>query len=115
MDDIIAVRVRLDTGEDRYFLTWGRVFDRVDSKRTEELVLTSAKQCNLGGQAVSAHLCYSLRDASAEEYFYESLFAMACTGGPQFGPHYNDWAAERRHAMEAGREIWYLGKPRSRG
>ncbi len=115
MHDVIAVRVSLDNGEYRYFLTWGRVFDAIDSTRICDAVLSYALHCDLGsGKAKAAELCYSLRDASSEEYFYESLFEMACTGGPKIGPEHVAWLEERRHALEDGREIWYLGTPRSR-
>jgi hypothetical protein len=39
MDDIVAVEIRLATGENRYFLTWGRIQDAVEPKPLAELVL----------------------------------------------------------------------------
>ncbi len=38
MEDIVALRVTLNTGADRFFLTWGRVFDPVDPEPLIEVV-----------------------------------------------------------------------------
>ena len=77
MDDIVAIAIKLESGERRYFLTWGRIFDRIDGSRLEELALEAASHVQLDGSAVSAHLCDSLQSAAGEPYFYESLFEMS--------------------------------------
>ncbi len=110
----MAVRVFLDTGEARYFLTWGRIYDPVDSSKTAEVVLAFAKNCSLGGGPIASEICYSLQEASNEEYFYESLFDMAISRGPKFGINYEKWVEAKRVNMESGRDIWYLGKPRNK-
>src|SRR5262249_52096581 len=39
VDDVIAVRVTLADGGERYFLTWGRIQDVIDSAPVSALVL----------------------------------------------------------------------------
>lgn len=114
MDDVIAVRVRLDTGALRYFVTWGRIFDAVDPSRTEALVLDFAGRCSLGGKALSAETCWSLRDARDETYFYEALVSYSgqLAGRPTDDAGHDRWVADRAAAMAQGREIYYLGLPR---
>ncbi|NNN21502.1 MAG: hypothetical protein HKL80_05810 [Acidimicrobiales bacterium] len=112
MEDIVAVRVLLDTNDARYFLTWGRIYDPVDCNQTAEVVMAFAKTCSLGGRPITSEICYSLHKASNEEYFYESLFDMAISRGPKFGFNYEEWVEAKRVNMESGLDIWYLGKPR---
>jgi len=77
VDSIIAVRVRLDSGVDRYFLTWG---DLGSNRRwpgdIERAVLRASVCFALGGTPVDARVCDALQAASGERYFYECLVAM---------------------------------------
>jgi hypothetical protein len=111
MDDIVAVEVTLDTGERRYFLTWGRIQAKVDCEPPEALVLEHAGKFALGGTAVSASVCYSLGDASQETYFHECFAELASQRIP-YGDGYERWRAERAAAMGEGRELNYCGLPR---
>ena len=106
MDEIVAVEVRLRTGESRYFLTWGRVQAKVDAAPLEALVLRHCTRAKLGGEPSSAHLCWSLQEASGETYFFESYFAMCQRGGLGVRP-----PSELADLMEQGKELWYLGLP----
>lgn len=108
MEDIVAVRVTLDTNESRYFLTWGRIMGAVDPRPIEQVIRTSCKHVALGGTPVHVQICDSLQDASHERYFYECFFQM-CQKKIPFGPDYATWAAEMAEKMESGREIYYLG------
>lgn len=117
MDDVVAVEVTLDNGEKRFFLTWGRIQDRVDPGPVCDLVLRASGGYSLGGKAISARLCGTLRvaaDSGDAPYFYECLLGFARQPGPPDG-EYEGWRAERAAAMEAGREISYCGRPGSPG
>lgn len=110
MEDVIAVEVRLHTGQRRYFLTWGRVQDAADPAGVEALVLEHAARLSLSGAAVGARVCPTLQAAAGEPYFYECLFTMGQKRHP-FGPGYDGWRRETAAAMRLGREIYFLGAP----
>jgi hypothetical protein len=112
VDDVVAVEVRLADGRQRYFLTWGRIQDTVDSGPVCDLVLRFSRSCSLGGVPVSARLCTALREAADSPdapYFYEGFLAFA-----RPAPVEEDqpaWKAEIAEKMKAGREIYYCGRP----
>ena len=110
MEDIVAVEVRLESGESRYFLTWGRIQDAVDPGPLEALVLRQCRKFALGGTPIAACLCPSLQEASKQPYFYECFFDM-CQKITPFGPKYQQWRKRIAEAMEKGKGLWYLGKP----
>jgi hypothetical protein len=77
VDSIIAVRVRLDSGVDRYFLTWGDLgSNRCWPGDVERAALRASVGFALGGTPVGARVCDTLQAASGERYFYECLVAM---------------------------------------
>jgi hypothetical protein len=53
VEDVIAVEVTLTDGARRFFLTYGRIQDRVDPGPVCELVLRHAHRYALGGKAVA--------------------------------------------------------------
>ena len=108
MDDVVAFRVRLTNGEDRFLLTWGRVFDPIDGRLLAEKVKEHLGQFSLGGEAKSIEMCDALRAAAGAKYFFEAFFAM-CQKRVPFGPGYEEWAIAIRAQVETGREIYYLG------
>jgi hypothetical protein len=108
MEDIVAVEVKLDTNEKRYFLTWGRVHDRVDPSPLEALILRTCPNLSLNGNAVGARVCATLQEAADQPYFFECFFAM-CQKKIPFGTKYAQWAEKTKRAMNAGKEIFYLG------
>ncbi len=110
VDDVVAVSVTLDSGELRYFMTWGRIQDAVDGEQVVAVVIRYAKTCDLGGVAIGGELCASLRDARDQRYFYESLLEFAREPIPS-GPDYEKWRSAKASAMEAGKELYYLGRP----
>ena len=85
MDDIVAVRVELDTGEHRYFITWGRLHDVVDPRPLAHVILANA------------------------HHFFEGLLAISRESIP-FGPGYEEWRKSKLEAMAKGREIHFLGR-----
>jgi len=114
MDDVIAVEVRLADGRQRYFLTWGRIQDHVDPGPVCELVLRFSRSCSLGGVAVSARLCATLREAADSPdapYFYECFLAFTSRPAPSGEEDYQAWKAAITEKMERGQEICYCGRP----
>jgi hypothetical protein len=109
MEDVVAVRVRLESGIDRYFLTWVRIQARVDPTALEAILLRHSADVSLGGVPVSAHLCGSLQDAAAEPYFYEGLFHLAQKKIP-YGPRYEAWRKKKEQEIANGKELYYLGQ-----
>jgi hypothetical protein len=113
VDDVVAVEVRLESGASRYFVTWGRIQEVVDGGPLSELVLTFAPNFALGGKAVSARVCGTLREAADSgdaPYFYECFLGFARQPIPS-GEDYEEWRAERADAMSQGLEIAYCGNP----
>lgn len=109
MEDLIAVRVWLESGEARYFVTWGRVQDAVDPDPVAQLVLEHSTTFSLGGRAVRAEVCQSLQEAREAPYFFEALFDFAQRPIP-FGAQYEAWRAAKDTLMRSGKEISYLGR-----
>ena len=111
MEDIVAVEVRIETGESRYFLTWGRIQDAVDPWPLAQVVLDRCRGFDLGGEPVSARVRWTLQPAANEPYFHECLFAMARKAAPT-DDGFDAWRAEMDQQMRAGRELYYLGRER---
>jgi hypothetical protein len=108
MEDIVAVEVRLQSGENRYFLTWGRIQHAVDPEPLAALVLENSGRFSLGGTPVRARVLWSLHPATAAPSFYEYFFEMCREAIPP-GPDHDDWRKAKAKAMDRGSEIWYLG------
>jgi hypothetical protein len=109
MEDIVAVEVNLTTDERRYFLTWGRIQDRVDPSALERIVLEGSTGFALGGSPASARLCSSLSAAKKEPFFFECFFQM-CQKPIPFGPGYERWRSEMDRLMRMGKELYFLGR-----
>jgi hypothetical protein len=113
VEDVVAVAVDLADGSSRYFLTWGRIQDKVDPGPVCEAVLRYAWSCSLGADPEGARLCATLREAADSRdapYFYECFLALASQPVPR-GAEYAAWRVEKAGEMAAGREIWYCGRP----
>jgi hypothetical protein len=76
MEDIVAVRVELQDGTHRFFLTWGRIQERVDPEPLEQLIFDHCEASDLGGTPIKASLCGTLQEAVSAPYFYECFFMM---------------------------------------
>jgi hypothetical protein len=113
VEDVVAVAVKLADGSSRYFLTWGRVQDKVDPGPVCEAVLRYASSCSLGADPEGARLCATLREAADSAYapyFYECFLAIASRPVPR-GAECATWRVEKAGEMAAGHEIWYCGRP----
>jgi len=108
MDDVVALRVQLTNGEERFLLTWGRIFDPVDDRLLVETVRKHLGQFSFGGEPKTIEVCDSLRAAAGARYFYEAFFAM-CQKPIPFGADYKAWVAATRARLETGKEIYDLG------
>ena len=109
MEDVVAVRLTLESGEARYFLTWGRIQDVVDPAELERVVLDSCTRYSLDGRPVSAAVCGSLGEARDEPYFYEAFWELSQTRIP-FGRRYPRWRRRIEREMSEGEHLWYLGR-----
>lgn len=113
MEEVVAVRVNLRGGGERFFLTWGRIQDRVDPAPLAELVLKHSRAFSLGDEPVTAIVCKTLREAASSPsapYFHECLLAFASSPIPA-GAAYEQWKDDRAAAMREGREISFCGRP----
>jgi hypothetical protein len=102
MNDVVAVEVQLADGASRYFLTCGRIQDPVDPTPVCDLVLEAAQRFALGGEAVQARLCDTLKEADesgAAPYFYECFLKFAQEKVP-FGDSYDTWKEEKQGQCE---------------
>jgi hypothetical protein len=107
MEEIVALRATLSSGEDRYFLTWGRLFDAVEPQGLIDAVRPHVTRM-ARGEVSTLEVCDSLQDASGEPYFYEGLFAFCQTPIP-YGSHHEEWVSDMRERVTAGKEIYFLG------
>ncbi|QXC62251.1 hypothetical protein KSP35_05435 [Aquihabitans sp. G128] len=110
VDDVVAVEVTLEDGEHRFFLTFGRLHDSVDPEPLEALVLARCSRFALGGEAVTARVCWTLQAASSEPYFYECLSEITARRAVLAGSD-EHWQERIRQEMDDGRHLFYLGKP----
>ncbi len=94
MEDIVAVAVELESGVERFFLTWGHIQQTVDPDPLEQLILKLSVGYDLGGKPVKARVCRSLQDAAHAPYFYEGFFSFCQKEGIPFGGKYEAWKAE---------------------
>ena len=106
MDDVVAIEVAAPPKR-HFFLTWGRVFD-AEEEPLLEVADAQLAACGIDPQGTTSRLCDTLQEAANAPYFFEGLLYFAQQSPIPFGDTYETWARERREAMEAGREIYYL-------
>jgi hypothetical protein len=106
MDDVVALEVRL-AGEVKphFFLTWGRLHDRVNPAPLEAVVRGLVERRTA---VDNVRVCDSLREAAGARFFHEALLHFAWRPVP-FGDGYTEWAARTRAALEAGHELYDCG------
>ena len=109
IEDIVAVRVDLEEGPSRFFLTWGRIQDSVNPKPLEQLIFAHCTSFALEGTPVKATLCSTLQEARSETYFYEYLFMMGQQIIPFGRKKYWKWRKKMNKKMQKGKELYYLG------
>ncbi len=90
MDHVAAVRVELDDGSNRYFLTLGRAFDSAEPRELLQLVVEHAGNCDLQAKVRDAHICETIREAAESldaPFFYEALLAVGRLSMPSAKRH----------------------------
>ncbi len=111
MDDIVAVKVRDSKVGVRYFITWGRIFDRVDPKSLESVIAKHVSNYGIANlKAVT--VCDSLQEASRARYFHEALFHISQQRIPYGTRTYAAWRAKTRKLMMSGKQLFYCGNPK---
>lgn len=76
MEDIIALQLRDGKKGKAAFMTWGRVFDRVDTTVVESKIAKVAEKFGFR-DVKSVAVCDSLQEVSHYPYFYEALVSFA--------------------------------------
>jgi hypothetical protein len=111
MEDIVAARVRDNSGKWYGFMTWGRIVDHSNDSWVEEVVRASARECAIP-DVDEVHVCGSLSEAATCQYFYEGLFHFTNLGIP-FGTSYEAWRQDRLAEFEQGTlSVYFLGPER---
>jgi len=108
MEEVVAIKVVDAKRATHFFLTWGRVFEPVKPKLLLNAVRGGLRQFGIRGIR-RIRVCDTLQAAAGQPYFYEALIAFSQQRVP-YGKAYPKWAATRRKQIEAGKEIYYLGK-----
>jgi hypothetical protein len=72
MNDIIAIQVKDRKKGKAAFITWGRVFDRLDTSVVERKIADAAEKFGLR-DITSISICDSLQDVAQYPFFYEAL------------------------------------------
>jgi len=113
VEDIVAIKVTLSSGQARYFLTWGRIPERIDPQPLLAIVGANLHRFDMGGTPTKIDLCPSLQDAAGAPYFFEALFAMCQRRIPR-GAGYTAWRKATLDGLVEGKELHYLGRRRWR-
>jgi hypothetical protein len=108
MHDVIAIKVKDKRKGKGAFLTWGRVFDRLDTSEIENKIILAAKRFGFH-HIESISVCESLQSVAHYPYFYEALLTISWKPIP-FGRGYKIWAKKKKREMLAGKEIYFLGR-----
>jgi hypothetical protein len=110
MEDVVAIKIRDVRRGWVGAMTWGRLWDPIDDRELLEAIKRHLSGFGIE-EPVEIQLCSSLREIESGEYFYEALLKFSWKP-PAFGPRYEDWRAERKAALEQGREIYFVGSLR---
>ncbi|MBL9172368.1 MAG: hypothetical protein JNL10_02435 [Verrucomicrobiales bacterium] len=108
MEDIVAVKVRDSIMSAHYFITWGRIFDRVDPKSLEAVVAKQASSFGIKNPR-SVTVCDSLQEASHARYFHEAIFHISQEKIPFGKSTYGPWCAKMKRSMLVGQQLFYCG------
>lgn len=108
MDDIIAIKIKDKVEGETGFLTFGRIFDRVDDK---EIVSVVKSHCHKYGidDIESIELCWQIQDVSHMRYFYEAFYSITQEKIPTNGKDYEEWVNQKKQSILYGDDIFFLG------
>lgn len=110
MDDIIAIKVKDKKCGNVAFLTWGRIFDRLDTSAICRHVGRAAAQFGVA-QIKSITVCDSLQEVAHYPYFFEALIRISWQPAP-FGKAYKTWVTRKKAEIKAGKAVYFLGRSR---
>jgi hypothetical protein len=108
MQDVVGIVVTDGTRKPVAFLTWGRVFDRVNEKPLLDALRKGLRKFGVSQQA-KISVCNSLQEVAGSEFFYEGLCNFAWKPIPFGKRSYPVWALRMRKAIAQGKEIWLIG------
>jgi hypothetical protein len=108
MEDVVAIVGTDSKKRSVAFMTWGRLYDRVDE--SELISVVAAQSKNFAGAPMkNLRLCGSLRDVSQYEYFFEALFYFCWRPIPFGTKIYSRWRTAARKRLESGKDLLFLG------
>jgi hypothetical protein len=107
MENIILIKVADQNKRKYYFLTWGRIFDRIDADLYSTIIRPHLTKFGIES-AISFEVCNSLQEGAKAQYFYENFFMM-CQSKIPFGKKYNAWQKSMVKKIKSGKEIYFLG------
>lgn len=108
VDDIVALKATLLTGQELYFLTWGRLFDPVDAEPLIEVVRPHVMRM-ARDPIRDIRLCESLQEAAGTPFFFEAFFKI-CQERIPFGRDHPAWAKAKADELREGKGIHFLGR-----
>ena len=112
MDTVVAVRATRRSHSEVYFLTWGRIYDPVDTAKIESAVTDYAmRSTDLKDDVKHVAVCSSSLEAASAPYFFESFFEMCQARRPEKGWRLAVWRMKIARRIAKGEEIWFLGAP----
>jgi hypothetical protein len=110
MEDVVAVRVDLVTGESRYFMTWGRIQDVVDPEPLEALVMRHASGYdsaeNQRGRSCASHSASRTSAASNCVVWLWRRSWKRMPGSPLATPCWRTSSVQRRESRSG-----WMGEP----
>lgn len=110
MDDVVALKVTLSSGEERLFLTWGRVLGATAETELASAARPHVDGYNLGGSVDIIRVCPSLQEAARAPYFFEAFVSM-CQERIPYGSNYQAWLSRKKRDLSDGKGLIYLGTP----
>jgi hypothetical protein len=109
MDDVVGIVAKDRRGRLVAFMTWGRLFDAVDSRLLVREVKKHSKRYE-GAPMRDFRLCSALTEVSGFEYFFEGLIRFSREPIP-FGKGYKAWQDKKRGALIShGADLYFLGR-----
>lgn len=107
MENLVGIIVKDKNFGEVGFVTWGRVFDRVDPEPLLEAIKLNLKIFGIK-ELESIEVCDTLQEVSGFPYFYEAIFKFARDIIPK-NMLYENWCKKKRQAILEGEDIYFLG------
>lgn len=106
MNDLVCIKIRDRQRGVVHALTWGRLFDAVESDQLLQGVKIGVSAFGVN-EVIDLELCDSLASGAHEPYFYEALFSFAQQPIP-YGPKYKKWVQQKRSEIIAGKSLFVI-------